>query len=109
MIQILRMTAAGTAVLLAGAGLAGCGSGGGSTTVSVFPACLTPKEPVALAIGARSNSPEPSLSAGVTATMNSALGAHQAITIVRLDGSPQGCSTRRSTRRVQTPRWPRLI
>jgi OOP family OmpA-OmpF porin len=88
MIQILRMTAAGTAVLLAGAGLAGCGSGG-SSTASVFPTCLTPKEPVALAIGARSNSPEPSLSANVTATMNSALGAHQAITIVRLDGSPQ--------------------
>lgn len=56
MIQILRMTAAGTAVLLAGAGLAGCGSGG-STTTSVFATCLTPKEPVALAIGARSNSP----------------------------------------------------
>lgn len=88
MIQILRMTAAGTAVLLAGAGLAGCGSGG-STTTSVFATCLTPKEPVALAIGARSNSPEPSLSADVTATMNSALGAHQTITIVRLDGSPQ--------------------
>lgn len=92
MIQILRMTVAGTAVLLAGAGLAGlagCGSGGSRTTASNFPACLTPKEPVALAIGARSNSPEPSLSADVTATMNSALGAHQAINIVRLDGSPQ--------------------
>ena len=85
MIQILRMTAAAAAAVLVGAGLAGCSS---TNKTSAVPSCLTPNEPVALAIGARSNSPMPALSAGVKAVMNSALDAHQAITIVRLDGKP---------------------
>ena len=87
MIQILRMTAAAAAAVLVGVGLAGCGSSTNGT--SALPACLTSEKPTALAIGARSNSPMPTLSAGVKATMNSALDAHQAITIVRIDGNPR--------------------
>lgn len=88
MIQILRMTAAGAAAVLVAAGSAGCGGSAGGTTAAI-PACLVSKAPVALAIGARSNSPMPILSAGLTAVMNSAVSAHQSITIVRLDGKPQ--------------------
>jgi OmpA-OmpF porin, OOP family len=88
MIQMLRVMAAGTAAALASALLAGCGSGG-NTAAANFPSCLIPREPVAVAIGARSNSPEPALSADITSPMNSAMSAHRAISIVRLDGSPQ--------------------
>ena len=68
--------------------LAGCGSSSAGVTSDAV-ACLAPKAPVAVAIGARSNSPEPSLGAAVTDTLNSALSAHQTIALVRLDGSPQ--------------------
>jgi len=44
---------------------------------------------VALAIGARSNNPEPFLTTGIEAAINSAINAHQPITIIRLDGDPR--------------------
>jgi OmpA-OmpF porin, OOP family len=81
--------AAAAAIAIAGTALAGCGSGGIAASTTAGPSCLTPGEPVALAIGARSNSPEPTLSAPVTAAMNSAIKASQAVTIVRLDGRPR--------------------
>jgi outer membrane protein OmpA-like peptidoglycan-associated protein len=44
---------------------------------------------VALAIGARANNPMPDLSSAVVAAVNSAIHAQQAVTLVRLDGSPR--------------------
>jgi outer membrane protein OmpA-like peptidoglycan-associated protein len=90
--QILGRTAAAGAALLAGTVLGGCGggqpaaSGGGD-----FPNanCMTSGAPVALAIGARSNSPAPNLSSLDNSLLTSAAKAQQQITVVRLDGSPQ--------------------
>ena len=99
MIRVLRVTAGGLAILTAAAMLAGCsaGSGTSSNASSVgggsasFPQCLVPNEPVALAVGVRSNNPTPSLSQPgqpVLAAMKSAIGVHKQITIVRIDGNP---------------------
>ena len=89
MIQIARMTATATAVALVGVAAAGCGGGTTGSTTVVSSSCLSPKEPVALAVGARSNSPTPTLGSAVTAALNEAMNAHQKITLVRLDGSPK--------------------
>ena len=95
--QILRMTAV-CAAMLAGAGLTGCGSSGGgggnnggsmNGGASGLSTCLAPKAPTALAIGARSNSPQPVLTNSVTAAMNGAINANKQVTIVRLDGNPK--------------------
>jgi OmpA-OmpF porin, OOP family len=88
MIQIVRMTAVGAAAVLVGTASAGCASSSANGS-KALPSCLVPKEPVALAIGARSNSPMPSLTAGITAVMNTAVNAHQTISVVRLDGNPR--------------------
>lgn len=94
MTKIIRATPA-IAVLLASTVLAGCGGGGGGSTPAGaaaptgFPSCLSPGRPVALAIGARSNSATPVLSAAVTAAMNSAISANQPVVVVRLDGDPR--------------------
>lgn len=93
--QILR-TVAVCAALLAGLGVAGCGSGSpGNTGDSADGAgggglgsCLASGVPVALGIGARSNSPQPILTTTVKAAMNSAINANQAVTVIRLDGQP---------------------
>jgi OmpA-OmpF porin, OOP family len=87
MIQIVRAAAVTGAAALIGAALAGCG--GSHPQSTGLPACLAPAEPVALAIGARSNSPMPELTAGVTTAINSAIHAHRAVSIIRLDGSPR--------------------
>jgi OOP family OmpA-OmpF porin len=102
--RIPRTAVACGAVILAGAALVGCspgsatsssGSGGiaiggvGGGGASVDPSCsLTPGAPVALAIGARSNNPTPSLTASVTAALNGAITAKKLVSIVRVDGSP---------------------
>lgn len=99
MIRVVRMTASGLVVVLAGTILAGCStgsstSGGGSGTGSgdaSFPPCLVPNEPVALAVGVRSNNPIPSLSQPgqpVVAAMNSAITEKKQVSIVRIDGNP---------------------
>ena len=90
MIQIIRTTAAGAAVMMFAATAAGCSSGTSTAAAAASPACLAAKEPVALAIGARSNSPMPNnLSAGVDAIVNSAIDANQKVSVVRLDGDPR--------------------
>ncbi|MGH3277503.1 MAG: OmpA family protein [Streptosporangiaceae bacterium] len=48
-----------------------------------------PRAPVALAVGARSNSPAPALTAQVTDALNSATDAGKTVTLVRLDGRPK--------------------
>jgi OOP family OmpA-OmpF porin len=93
---ILRTVAVGAA-LLAGAGVAGCGSGGSGNAVSAAgtaggtnaDSCLAPRVPVALGIGARSNSPQPILADSVQATLDSTINANQQVTVVRLDGDPK--------------------
>ena len=96
MFHIMRAAAVGAVIALAGPALAGCGgsgSGGASgttgNTTTAFPSCLAPGEPVALAIGARANSPMPDLSSAVVAAVNSAIHAQQSVTLVRLDGNPR--------------------
>lgn len=96
MFHIIRAAAAGAAIALAGTALAGCGgsgSGGASgttgNTTTAFPPCLAPSGPVALAIGARANSPMPDLSSAVVAAVNSAINAQHTVTLVRLDGNPR--------------------
>jgi outer membrane protein OmpA-like peptidoglycan-associated protein len=44
---------------------------------------------VAVAVGARSNSPNPDYSPSVLATLASAVNAHKTVSVIRLDGSPQ--------------------
>jgi outer membrane protein OmpA-like peptidoglycan-associated protein len=98
--RILATMAVAGATLLAGAALAGCGSGSPASSSSVavdstgsgtFPgaSCLTSGAPVALAIGARSNNPTPSLSAFDSSLLSSAIKAQKQVTVVRVDGAPQ--------------------
>ncbi len=88
--HILGQAAAAGAALLASAALAGCG-GGSSASGGTFPdaGCLTSGAPVALAIGARSNSPAPNLSSFDNSLLTSATKADKQITVVRVDGAPQ--------------------
>jgi len=99
---IHRTAAVCGAALLAGTVLAGCGGGsspGGASQVSAGAtgtgsvadsSCpMTPGAPVALAIGARSNNPKPSLPASATDLLNSAITAKKPIIVVRIDGAPQ--------------------
>ncbi len=88
MIRIGRVAAIATMVALAGSLSAGCGSGSGVDAVLV-PHCLALKVPVAVAIGARSNSPEPSLTPVVSTVVNSAIDAYKTVTLVRIDGQPK--------------------
>lgn len=99
MTKVPRSAVAGAVVLLACAAISACGAhsgasggGGGAPAAAgptAFPSCLVRGEPVALALGARSNSPMPVLSSAVYSVMNSAIDAHQLVTLVRLDGSPK--------------------
>jgi OOP family OmpA-OmpF porin len=96
--KLILRVAAMSAALLAAAGVAGCGGsgsggasngggdGGGDASLG---SCLVPGVPVALGIGARSNSPEPIMTSAVKAAMNSAINASQQVTVVRLDGDPK--------------------
>jgi OmpA-OmpF porin, OOP family len=86
--SISRMTAGTVPAALTAAILAGCGGGGVTSSAAEQPSCLALRKPVALAVGARSNSPMPVLSAAVTTVVNSAINAEQPVTVVRLDGNP---------------------
>jgi len=89
--HILGPAAAAGVALLASALLAGCGNGSSASGGGTFPdaGCLTSGAPVALAIGARSNSPAPNLSPSDNDLLTSAINADQQITVVRVDGAPQ--------------------
>jgi len=94
MIKIGRKIAIAGVVMLAVAESAGCSSGpgpgpGSGGTTAAPSSCLALKVPVALAIGARSNSPIQVLNTTVTAVLNSAIDANQMVTLVRLDGKPK--------------------
>ncbi len=88
MTQIGRAAATAAVIALAGSVAAGCGTGSGQGAVSV-PHCLALNVPVAVVIGARSNSPEPSLTPAVSTVLNSAVDAYKTVTLVRLDGQPK--------------------
>ena len=98
--RILGRTAVVGTALLAGAALAGCGGGGSSASSGSQAAadgsgtfagasCMTSGAPVALAIGARSNNPTPSLTSFDSSLVTSAVKAQKQITVVRVDGGPQ--------------------
>lgn len=79
-------------IVLAGTLVVGCGGsngGGGQNSGNALPACLIPQRPVALAVGVRSNSPMPYLTTAIANIVNSAINAHQVVTLVRLDGNPK--------------------
>jgi OOP family OmpA-OmpF porin len=103
--QILRTAAVMTAVLLSaavagcsggssssgggGSGSGGSANGGGTVTAGSASCRLASGRPVAMAIGARSNSAEPpDLPASVSALTSSAINAQRTVTIIRLDGDP---------------------
>ena len=66
------------------------GSGPGPNgTAAPSSSCLALNVPVALAIGARSNSPIQMFNTTATTVLNSAIDANQIVTLVRLDGKPK--------------------
>lgn len=101
--QILGALAACGTALLAGATLAGCnggssasgtqaasGGGGGTMLAGSPSSCsMASGAPVALAIGARSNNPAPSLPSSATSLLTSAINAKKLVSVVRIDGAPQ--------------------
>jgi OOP family OmpA-OmpF porin len=86
-IRIGRPVAIAAVIIAAGAVSGGCGSGSAQSGPAL-PSCLALKAPVALAIGARSNSPAPALTPQVTNVLSSAVDAYKTVTLVRLDGQP---------------------
>lgn len=70
--------------------LLGTACGGPASQSPAAPlSCPTPANaPLALAVGARANVPAPDLPQSVSDLMNSVAKAHQAVTFIRLDGSP---------------------
>lgn len=83
-----RATAGLAAVAaLAATVLSGCFSTGSGTPSAA--SCVTQGAPLALAIGARANSPQPVLSQSILAMLNSAVSANQPLSIIRLDGQPE--------------------
>jgi OOP family OmpA-OmpF porin len=101
--RILYTAATCGAALLASAALAGCGGGSSATssgssttgggsigmgTVADSSCNMASGAPVALAIGARSNNPAPSLTTAATSLLASAVKAHKQVSVVRLDGAP---------------------
>ena len=92
MIKVGRKIAIAGVIMLAVAESAGCSSGlgpGSGGTTAAPSSCLALKVPVALAIGARSNSPIQVLNTTVTAVLDSAIDANRMVTLVRLDGKPK--------------------
>lgn len=81
---------AGLAALaaLAATALSGCATGGGPAAASP-PPCLVRGAPMALAVGARANSPQPALAPSILAALNSTVNAGKTLSIIRLDGQPQ--------------------
>lgn len=93
--KLILRTGAVTAALLATAAVVGCSSGGSGSAGdsaavgdTALGSCLASGVPVALGIGARSNSPQPIMTDTIKAAMNSAIKASQQVTIIRLDGNP---------------------
>lgn len=68
-----------------GLSLAGCG---GHPAAGPFLGCAPAGAPLAMAVGARANSPSPDISAE-GALINGAARARKRITLIRIDGSPQ--------------------
>jgi outer membrane protein OmpA-like peptidoglycan-associated protein len=65
-----------------------CGSPAPPATAAPL-SCPTPANaPLALAVGARANVPAPNLPQSVSDLMDNVAMAHQALTVIRLDGSP---------------------
>jgi OmpA-OmpF porin, OOP family len=100
--RTLGATAACGAALLATAALVGCGGGsptssgggqaanGGGGIGTLAGTCnMAPGAPAALAIGARSNNPAPSLPASAMSLLTSAIKANKQVSVIRLDGAPQ--------------------
>jgi OmpA-OmpF porin, OOP family len=72
--------------------LAGCShsASSGPTTVSTPLSCVLPKVPLALAMGARANDPNPNPGLeAVSSLLNTAAGAGKSITLIRIDGAPK--------------------
>jgi OmpA-OmpF porin, OOP family len=99
--RILRTAAACGAAVLVGAVLTACGGGSASNSdggigigaggdaANLDGSCsLAVGAPIALAIGARSNDPVPTLTASVKTALSSAVNAKKLVSIVRVDGSP---------------------
>jgi OOP family OmpA-OmpF porin len=87
-----RMVVAVGCMGLTAAVLTGCGTNNNdsnATGSSSLPPCLAPGQPTAIAVGARSNSPNPEYPPSALATLTSAANAHRMLSIIRLDGNPK--------------------
>lgn len=90
MILRRRVFVIGAVIAAAGGLSSGCGLFSASAPpVAAPPPCLALKAPVALVVGARSNSPAPALTSAVATVLNSAVDASKTVTLVRLDGQPK--------------------
>ncbi|HKS48252.1 MAG TPA: OmpA family protein [Amycolatopsis sp.] len=70
--------------------LSGCDGSEPPSPASPAPACRAVRNtPVALAVGARANVPKPQLPSQVGDLMRDAAGAHQQLSLIRLDGRPE--------------------
>ena len=89
--KVLHLFSAAITGVVMAAAVTGCGI----TTISISPAllagtCLTSKAaPVALAIGARSNVPDPRLPSFVTSLLETAANDQEQISLIRIDGQPK--------------------
>lgn len=85
MVTLGRMTAIAAALAATCTAVSGCQRAGGTTTSA---GCLRTGVPVAVAVGARSNSPAPSIAGQAQAVLNGAVQAGKKVSIVRIDGKP---------------------
>jgi OmpA-OmpF porin, OOP family len=80
----------GAFAVMFGLSLTGCSSSGTSSAATTSFGCVQPKAPLALAIGARANSPSPNAALGkLSPLISSAASAQVPITVIRIDGQPQ--------------------
>jgi OOP family OmpA-OmpF porin len=85
-----RWVGVGVSTAALGLGLAGCGGSAGPAAGPSSLDCVLPKAPLAVAVGARANSPNPTSGLNqVSPLINTVAGAEQPITLIRLDGSPE--------------------
>jgi OmpA-OmpF porin, OOP family len=85
-----RLGFAALTAITAVTGLAGCGSSSPASGSALSGTCLTNQaEPLALAVGVRSNVPTTYFPAAVTSLLETAASRGQRISLVRIDGQPK--------------------
>jgi len=82
-------TSVGASAVVLGLCLMGCSSSGTSTAATASFGCVQPGAPLALAVGARANTPSPNAALSeLSPLISSAASAQAPITVIRIDGQP---------------------